>query len=102
MTSCSEMVSKRRSLRKRSTLLRNVCWLCFCTSPDPQNSRGMILDKTAWQNDEMLEIWTANPVKEVWPLSGARIWVECRDFRRALGAFPESLFLRGTVLALLL
>lgn len=69
----------------------------------------MIFDKTAWQNAEMFEIGTASLVNElsfascvlVW-VAVAAGWVEGRDFRRLLAAFPESLCPNRAALALLL
>lgn len=63
-TSCNEIVSKRRSLTKRSMFLRIFAWLCVCTSSMPQNSWGMIFDRTAWQNAETLDRDSASPVSD--------------------------------------
>lgn len=91
---------------KRSTFRRNVARLWFCTSSSiPQSPWGMILSSTAWQNAETPETGTASSVSEeplrlacAAPGADER---DCRDFRRALGAFPESLLVRGTALPLL-
>ena len=69
------MDSKRLNLIKWSTCWRKMDLLCFCVSmvvelsefevsDGPQNSLGMIFERTAWQKADMLEMGVARSRRE--------------------------------------